>query len=356
MTHLREKKWSVLFFRFLSFHVTFAYQFGLLGRMGNAGWKCSNETHLRVENINLQSIPDAGWVIWESAGWHSSVSKLLLFLTACRERRLVRRGDLVLPGDVAAKHMRGQSSHTDIQLHIYEVSQKYLILFFMHIFSLDIIQLESGFISRATFILIIFLLLRNRRFSLFHTVTQENHSSSLSHLFRPLIIQQGLSENRTQSVCSCLTKRHRQRGELYQLCAPWFWASLSSLNWVTCWWSLASFGIWKPRLASDVGDWQEEEVSDDRPGFQQEEEDASVWFPGVKSSVFSAAVLKWDGSISLAPGPLREGEAAAGVETKSCLKPEKYAPELLQPPFSVQCKLNHHGTLFCTHWLPANEP
>lgn len=159
-------------------------------------------------------------MIWESAGWHSSVSKLLLFLTACRERRLVRRGDLVLPGDVAAKHMRGQSSHTDIQLHIYEVSQKYLILFFMHIFSLDIIQQESGFFSRVTFILIIFLLLRNRKFSLFHTVTQENHSSSLSHLFRPLIIQQGLSENRTQSVCSCLTKRHRQRGELYQLCAP----------------------------------------------------------------------------------------------------------------------------------------
>lgn len=252
-------------------------------------------------------------------------------------------------------HEGPKFTHRHSTAHLWSVS-KILILFFMHIFSLDIIQLESGFISRATFILIIFLLLRNRRFSLFHTVTQENHSSSLSHLFRPLIIQQGLSENRTQSVCSCLTKRHRQRGELYQLCAPWFWASLSSLNWVTCWWSLASFGIWKPRLASDVGDWQEEEVSDDRPGFQQEEEDASVWFPGVKSSVFSAAVLKWDGSISLAPGPLREGEAAAGVETKSCLKPEKYAPELLQPPFSVQCKLNHHGTLFCTHWLPANEP
>lgn len=41
------------------------------------------------------NLPDGGSVIWESAGWWSSVSKLRLFLTAWRERRLVLKGDLV---------------------------------------------------------------------------------------------------------------------------------------------------------------------------------------------------------------------------------------------------------------------
>ena len=112
----KEKKCSVLFFVFFPFHVTFADQFGPLGR------KCLNETHLRVENIYLQSIPDAGWVIRESAGWHSSVSKLLLFLTACRERRLVRRGDLVLPGDVAAKHEGSKFAHRHSTAHLWSFS------------------------------------------------------------------------------------------------------------------------------------------------------------------------------------------------------------------------------------------
>lgn len=51
------------------------------------------------------------------ARWQSSVSRLLLFLTACRERRLVPRGHLVLPGDAAAEHDRVMSSsHTRTHL------------------------------------------------------------------------------------------------------------------------------------------------------------------------------------------------------------------------------------------------
>lgn len=73
---------------------------------------------------------------------------------------------------------------------------------------------------------------------------------------------------------------------------PWFCASFSSLNWVTCWWSLDSFEVPQPCLASDVGDWQGEELTDDRTGCQQEEDNASDLYPAVKSSIFLAEVLK----------------------------------------------------------------
>ncbi len=115
------------------------------------------------------------------------------------------------------------------------------------------------------------------------------------------------------------------------LFVPWFWASLSSLNCVTCWWSLVSFGLWQPCLPNDVGDWEEEELSVDRPRRQQEEDEVSFSLPGVKSSLlFSIEVSQLDGNVTGCSRPVR-GEAAAGVETESCLKPEKYAPKFSQP-------------------------
>lgn len=98
---------------------------------------------------------------------------------------------------------------------------------------------------------------------------------------------------------------------LCMFCVPWFWTSLSSLNWVTCWWSLASFGLWQPCFPTDVGDWQGEGISDDRLGCQQGEDKASVLFPGLVSSV---EVLK-KGDIIAGDSELLLGEAAAGIET-----------------------------------------
>lgn len=76
--------------------------------------------------------------------------------------------------------------------------------------------------------------------------------------------------------CGC--RRHKVHTQIHKhkciipihmLCVPWF--CFSSLNWMTCWCSLASFGLWQPWLAT-VGEWRGEELSDERPGCQQEEE------------------------------------------------------------------------------------
>lgn len=94
------------------------------------------------------------------------------------------------------------------------------------------------------------------------------------------------------------TDKHLQR-------VPWLWASFSSLNWVTCCWSLDSFGLWQPYLdPKDNGDWQE--LLDEGTLGSQEEE-------GVDPDlilIISSEVSKYDGNIAEGSGPRLD----AGVE------------------------------------------